>query len=365
MEPASNQIVKQVKIICRNAISAKTQDNLTPREIINELSKIFSIEIEFFKDKAIKTLIKDTARITIEQDGELEEEPEPKEDIKDSDHQFELEETLTVETNSKSKSKHTKEISSPKKTKANLKDNTESRNEPQVNKTGEGSTTKSNSECETIDRSTKREEKIGKKNTIKSAEFIDSDGEPIPGSPPSIEETVRKVKRKSSTNEHDSAPSSKQAKTKSKTGTSTKSNSTVDKQAEEIKRLKSYVVACGVRKRWAQEFLEHPTPQKQIQHLKSILTGLGMPSRCSMAKAKEIRQNRELKDELSELKGSIDDNEEEEGGGRSSRREKKRGKMVINDDESDSQSNEEGTSEIKVKKNPWAFLGDNLGDDSD
>lgn len=75
-------------------------------------------------------------------------------------------------------------------------------------------------------------------------------------------------------------------------------------------------MACGVRKKWyglfSHLFLNvHPTvtrakefegmedkPKKQIAHLKSILSDLGMTGRLSMEKAKTIKAKRELADEI-------------------------------------------------------------------
>ena len=88
---------------------------------------------------------------------------------------------------------------------------------------------------------------------------------------------------------------------------------------EEIKRLKGYVVACGIRKQWCVEIKPRlvqmwlnqnyisrkkefegveDKPKKQIARLKEILAGLGMTGRLSLDKAKAIREKRELATEL-------------------------------------------------------------------
>jgi hypothetical protein len=82
--------------------------------------------------------------------------------------------------------------------------------------------------------------------------------------------------------------------------------------------LKSFVVACGVRKKWyvvtsrgvslsnafyrAKEFegMEGQS-KKQISRLKEILEELGMTGRLSMEKAKAIRAKRELAEEIGKL----------------------------------------------------------------
>ncbi|CCO28430.1 hypothetical protein BN14_02425 [Rhizoctonia solani AG-1 IB] len=71
---------------------------------------------------------------------------------------------------------------------------------------------------------------------------------------------------------------------------------------EAIKRLKSFIVACGVRKVWSKEFKDKPNPSQQIAHLKNILTDLGMGSRPSMEQARAIKIRRELAQELEDVK---------------------------------------------------------------
>ncbi|KAG8877299.1 hypothetical protein FRB98_006773 [Tulasnella sp. 332] len=85
-----------------------------------------------------------------------------------------------------------------------------------------------------------------------------------------------------------------------------------DKDEAEIKRLKqlltgipepqSFVVACGVRKKWAKEFEGLSKPSQQINHVKRILSDLGMTGRLSLEKAKEIREKRELAKEIEDVK---------------------------------------------------------------
>ncbi|THV02542.1 hypothetical protein K435DRAFT_963051 [Dendrothele bispora CBS 962.96] len=76
----------------------------------------------------------------------------------------------------------------------------------------------------------------------------------------------------------------------------------ISKDEETIKRLKSFVTACGVRKVWSHLFegIENQ-PSKQIKMLRQILEDLGMGSRPSMEKARAIRARRELEDELAEV----------------------------------------------------------------
>ncbi|EPT01092.1 hypothetical protein FOMPIDRAFT_1059975 [Fomitopsis schrenkii] len=75
----------------------------------------------------------------------------------------------------------------------------------------------------------------------------------------------------------------------------------LSKDEETIKRLKSFVVACGVRKQWAKEFKGLDRPSEQLRRLKQILSDLGMTGRMSLEQAKAIRAKRELAQELEDV----------------------------------------------------------------
>ncbi|KAJ9100490.1 hypothetical protein QFC21_003529 [Naganishia friedmannii] len=70
---------------------------------------------------------------------------------------------------------------------------------------------------------------------------------------------------------------------------------------ERVKELKSIVVACGLRKQWKKEFEGMNSANEQVAHLKSLLTGLGMTGRPTKAKAKAIKEKRELAAELGDV----------------------------------------------------------------
>ncbi|RPD58945.1 hypothetical protein L226DRAFT_536488 [Lentinus tigrinus ALCF2SS1-7] len=76
----------------------------------------------------------------------------------------------------------------------------------------------------------------------------------------------------------------------------------LSKDDETIKRLKSLVVACGVRKVWSKEFKGLDKPSDQIRRLRQILSDLGMKGRMSMEQAKVIREKREFEQELEDVK---------------------------------------------------------------
>jgi len=75
---------------------------------------------------------------------------------------------------------------------------------------------------------------------------------------------------------------------------------TLSKDEETIKRLKSLVVACGMRKQWTRE-LDGLNVNAQIAHIRKILSDLGMVGRPSMEQAREIRAQRELAQELDDV----------------------------------------------------------------
>ena len=85
----------------------------------------------------------------------------------------------------------------------------------------------------------------------------------------------------------------------------TDSSSSVD----QIKFLKSLVYKCGLRKNWftifenrsnsrTKEFQSDISTQEQITRLHAILKSLGMPGKPSEEKARRIKEQKELKDEL-------------------------------------------------------------------
>ncbi|RSL72647.1 hypothetical protein CEP54_000660 [Fusarium duplospermum] len=76
---------------------------------------------------------------------------------------------------------------------------------------------------------------------------------------------------------------------------SKKSTTAEDPNTEEIKRLQSHLTKCGVRKLWHNELKKYgDDPKAKIRHLKKMLTEIGMEGRFSEAKAREIKERREL-----------------------------------------------------------------------
>ncbi|KAI0730972.1 hypothetical protein C8Q76DRAFT_716977 [Earliella scabrosa] len=133
----------------------------------------------------------------------------------------------------------------------------------------------------------------------------------------------------------------------------------LSKDEETIKRLKSLVVGCGVRKVWSKEFKDLDTPSDQIRRLRQILSDLGMKGRYSMEQAKAIREKREFAQELEDVKEFAQKMESA-----SRRREKK-----SSGPEADADALLDSDVDVAVKRRPtarqsiMAFLGDE--DESD
>jgi hypothetical protein len=102
---------------------------------------------------------------------------------------------------------------------------------------------------------------------------------------------------------------------------------TLSPQEEEIKRLQSWLVKCGVRKVWSTYFASQSlsSSQQKISHLKSLLKDVGMDGRFSEEKARNIKEEREFKKDLEEIKegnekwGESGEDEEEDEVGRAMR----------------------------------------------
>ncbi|KAH6847715.1 hypothetical protein B0I37DRAFT_354417 [Chaetomium sp. MPI-CAGE-AT-0009] len=104
-------------------------------------------------------------------------------------------------------------------------------------------------------------------------------------------------KRKRKSGKDTAAPTKRGAKPSS-------TAATADSPDEaQIKLLQSHLSKCGVRKVWGAEFKRHgaDTPKAKIRHLKGMLADVGMPGRFSEAKAREIKEMRELQADLQDV----------------------------------------------------------------
>ncbi|KAG2075600.1 hypothetical protein BDR04DRAFT_1091104 [Suillus decipiens] len=136
-----------------------------------------------------------------------------------------------------------------------------------------------------------------------------------------------------------------------------KNNAGGSKDDETVSRLKAIVVACGVRKVWKKEFADLDTPSGQIKRLKDILKDLGMTGRLTLEKAKSIKAERELAQELRDVQDFAEAQR---------RRETRKEKGISQDEQSGSGSDDEDEElPVKRKKTAGASILAFLGDQSD
>ena len=82
-------------------------------------------------------------------------------------------------------------------------------------------------------------------------------------------------------------------------GTARQPNKNMTPDEAEIKKLQSWLLKCGVRKIWAFELKKYDNDNKaKISHLRNMLADVGMTGRFSEAKAREIKERRELEADL-------------------------------------------------------------------
>lgn len=97
-------------------------------------------------------------------------------------------------------------------------------------------------------------------------------------------------------------PQPKKSRKKKSTSPKPKAKATTTKtlspDEEEIKRLQSWLLKCGIRKLWHRELASFETDKAKIKHLKTMLEEAGMSGRPSAEKARQIKEARELKAEL-------------------------------------------------------------------
>ncbi|OAA82206.1 hypothetical protein LEL_01751 [Akanthomyces lecanii RCEF 1005] len=106
----------------------------------------------------------------------------------------------------------------------------------------------------------------------------------------------------------------------------------------EVKKLQGQLGKCGVRKLWHHELKDCDDARAKIRHLKRMLADVGIEGRFSEAKAREIKETRELladaeaAQEMNRLWGM-------DSGGRKSRHKSSgRGKTVVESDDSDAEN---------------------------
>ncbi|KAK7422074.1 hypothetical protein QQX98_001816 [Neonectria punicea] len=104
-----------------------------------------------------------------------------------------------------------------------------------------------------------------------------------------------KPKRKTKEKKEKKEKGKRQPSSKPVKATSKKISVPDDPQEAEIKKLQSYLIKCGIRKLWHNELKEYGDDSRaKIRHLKKMLSDAGMDGRFSEAKAREIKETREL-----------------------------------------------------------------------
>lgn len=161
----------------------------------------------------------------------------------------------------------------------------------------------------------------------------------------------------------------------------------IDPDDAEIKKLQGQLVKCGVRKVWGNELKKFGDNKRdKIQHLRDMLRDAGLTGRFSEARAREIKQERELAQESAaaqefsslwgvnekrgrriaaprkSLKEDIDDEEEEDGSALKEQKEDGSQSDGANDDDDDDEGPAQGNSRSRKRRQEWAKF---LGDDSD
>jgi hypothetical protein len=95
----------------------------------------------------------------------------------------------------------------------------------------------------------------------------------------------------------------------------------------------------------------YETPKEKISFLKAMLKDIGMDGRYSAAKAKQIKEERELQAELDAIKGF----DKDWGVGVRNRRGSKKTYIVEEDDDDDGEELNDGEAEKEVKAKEYAF----------
>lgn len=126
----------------------------------------------------------------------------------------------------------------------------------------------------------------------------------------------------------------------------------------EIKKLQGWLVKCGVRKIWAIELKRYGDDHRaKIRHLREMLGDVGMDGRFSEAKAREIKERRELLQEVEAVQEWGNRWGVNETGRTSRAKQRKDARPVKYAEDSDDEDGEDGSAK--------GGKGRNAGDDND
>ncbi|KAK9354718.1 hypothetical protein V1523DRAFT_424776 [Lipomyces doorenjongii] len=144
---------------------------------------------------------------------------------------------------------------------------------------------------------------LSEEPAAEKAEVVEGDASECSDVRDDFPEPTSKIRKSSRSFKLESkSPLTKTLSKKSKNRSTTK-RELGDPLEQKIATLKSWVVKCGVRKRWTRELAPYNTKKDRILHLQKILEGLGMTPRYSLEKAKKIRERREMEAEVAQLHG--------------------------------------------------------------
>lgn len=151
--------------------------------------------------------------------------------------------------------------------------------------------------------------KAGDESDSPLSDSQDIDSEAVPGKPSNskpedsesdmsvvVDEGPKPKRRKRKSSE----PAERGAK-KSKASKS-KAEAEIDPDEAEIKRLQGWLVKCGIRKMWWKELKPYESSNAKINHLKGMLSDVGMTGRYSIEKATQIKEARELAADIEAVK---------------------------------------------------------------
>ncbi|THG97047.1 hypothetical protein EW026_g4892 [Hermanssonia centrifuga] len=334
-----------VKDVVLQAHKSQSLDQLTPRLIRQQVEDRMGLELGALDEKQYKTVVKQALDSVMAELGDPSEAEQPapvkpkkaaqpkKPTKRKSSEAADGEEKLAKKTKA-APAKKAETNTRGKKGKVSVIPSSDEEDEP-----SKDSTTKPKTKSEVEHTSSPP-----KKRQKKDAMAIDEEGEvsngvekPRPSTPADLPDTNgATVYLETDDVAMDSSIKATKGKRKSKAAVEE-----LSPDDQEIKRLKSFVVGCGVRKVWAKEFKDIDK-REQIRRLRQILADLGMTGRLSMEKAKQIKEKRELAKELEDVqqfeKAIVD-------GPAPSRRSKAKSKA-----EEASESEEESEVELPKKK---------------
>ncbi|KAI1770977.1 hypothetical protein F4818DRAFT_430780 [Hypoxylon cercidicola] len=134
----------------------------------------------------------------------------------------------------------------------------------------------------------------------------------------------------------------------------------------EIKKLQAQLVKCGIRKIWGFELKKYGDDNKgKIRHLKEMLREAGIEGRFSEAKAKEVKERREL---MADLEAVTEMNRNwGRGGGRGRASRSEVVKKPLKGESDEDVANEDDEDEVKANPRVSKRMADLafLGDDSE